>query len=281
VQVLAKKITGKSGERPKKIRKISPFRNVTELKNEIISFMNIHKTSFSNHASRISDYFEMCCFNYIVRFYTERNYEVTVQNLQDNKYRYKCSTQGNQENFSHFKVKREKGEITHEFEIHHNLAIQSSHHSDIFTTPDISVIQKESIEINEEFYAGSKKLSFAANQNLVTFCEVKQFTPFPELMFNFIGTVNELRPTHLDGTYISFDTLHLAPSLMISGKPNDHAIRIKKSLEGRYCVNIIYDLFTSTWHPFNKKNIRNLKTIRPSKTADFSINFEFSEDVEF
>ncbi len=223
--------------------------------------MNIHKTSFSNHASRISDYFEMCCFNYIVKFYTERDYEISVQNLRDNKYRYKCSTQGNQENFSYFTVNREKKGVIHEFEIHHNIAIQSAHDVNVYTTPDISVVQKSSIEINEEFYSGSKKLSFVAYTNLVTFCEVKQFTPFPELMFNFIGIVNEIKPTHLNGTFTVFDTLHLAPSLMISGKPNDHALKIKESLEGRYCINIIYDLFSSTWHPFTTKRIRELRTI--------------------
>lgn len=255
----------KKPNRGSKRRKISPFRNVTELEKEITNFMNVHKTSFSNHASRISDYFEMCCFNYIVRFYDERDYTVTIENLQSNKYRYKCSTQGNQENFSHFSIRREKRGISHAFEIHHNLAIQSSHDNGIYTTPDITVIRKGTIVTDEEFYAGKKKLSYAANNNLVTFCEVKQFNPFPELMFNFIGTVNELRPTLLNGLYLTLDPIHIAPSLMISGKPNDHATKIKKSLEERYCVNIVYDLFASTYHPFTRRRITELKTIIAKK----------------
>jgi hypothetical protein len=255
----------KKNRQGSKRRKISPFRNVTELEKEITDFMNIHKTSFSNHATRISDYFEMCCFNYIVRFYDERGFSVTIENLQGNRYRYKCSTQGNQENFSHFSIHREKGGTSHSFEIHHNLAIQSSHDNSIYTTPDIAVIGKETVVIDEEFYAGKKKLSYAANNNMVTFCEVKQFNPFPELMFNFIGTVNELRPTHLNGLHLTLDPMHIAPSLMISGKPNEHAMKIKKSLEERYCVNIVYDLFTSTYHPFARYRIRELKTIKAKK----------------
>jgi hypothetical protein len=260
---LPKKET-KTGTTSKR-RKISPFRNANELEKEITDFMNIHKTSFSNHASRISDYFEMCCFNYIVRFYEEKGYKVSIENLQDNKYRYKCSTQGNQENFSHFSIRKEKKGIMHVFEIHHNLAVQSSHDGGIYTTPDITVVKGKSIEIDEEFYAGSKKLSYIANTNLVTFCEVKQFHPFPELMFNFIGTVNELRPSHLDWSHAPLDPIHIAPSLMISGKPNSHALKIRESLENRYCVNIIYDLFTSSYHPFARRRITELKTIKPKK----------------
>jgi hypothetical protein len=270
---LAKKET-KEVARSSRRRKISPFRNVAELEKEIQEFMNIHKTSFSNHASRISDYFEMCCFNYIVRFYDEKDYIVSIENLQDNKYRYKCSTQGNQENFSHFNVSKEKNGATHHFEIHHNLAVQSSHEPGIYTTPDITVIKGQSIEIDEDFYAGKKKLSYVGNVNLVTFCEVKQFHPFPELMFNFIGTVNELRPTHLDWSHPTLEPAHIAPSLLISGKPNSHALKIKGSLEERYCVNIVYDLFTSTYHPFTRYRIRELKTIKPKK-AIYNFDEEF------
>ena len=52
---------------------------------------------------------------------------------------------------------------------------------------------------------------------------------------------------------------HIAPSLMISGKPNKQTTTIKKSLENRYCINIIYDLFYNATFTFSKGNINDLR----------------------
>ena len=227
--------------------------------------MNIHRTSFSNHASRISDYFEMCCFNYVVRFYKNKGYTVEVENLQAGKYRYKCSTQGNQINFSHFKVTKVLSETTFNFEIHHNLAVESFHEKLIYTTPDISIIKAGTIIEDLNHYGGAKKLSFVENMNLISFCEVKQFTPFPELLFNFMGTINELSNRILLKKQKTLKPVHIAPSLMISGKPNPHSTLIKKSLEKRYCVNILYDLFSTSNNPFKKHYIGAIKTIQSNE----------------
>lgn len=240
----------------------TPFRDVADLEKGITKFMNIHKVEISKHAKRISDYFEMCCFNYVVRFYKSKGYDVFIENLQDGKYKYKCSAQGNQENFSNFKISKTIRSVTHGFGVYHNLAVQSYHQEDIYTTPDISVIWYGTIEIDENHYQGSKKLYFASNQNLVTFCEVKQFPPFPELMFNFIGTVNEIMHSIIENRNPTFIPIQLAPSLLVSGKPNTHAIKIKESLEKRYCVNIIYDLFAPFGHVFTKYQIGYLRTIK-------------------
>jgi hypothetical protein len=233
--------------------------------------MNIHKTTFSNHASRISDYFEMCCFNYIVGFYKKKGYTVTVENLQHGKYRYKCSTQGNHVNFSYFKISKNLSANTYEFEIHHNLAVESFHAKHVYTTPDITIIKAKSIKEDLNHYGGNKKLSFVANKNLMSFCEAKQFTPFPELMFNFIGTVNELLHYIMYDIQFTEGSVQIAPSLMISGKPNAHAQRIKESLESRYRVNILYDVFSTINNPFKKYNIGNIKTIK--KIEKWALSF--------
>ncbi|MBK9504392.1 MAG: hypothetical protein IPO03_03315 [Bacteroidetes bacterium] len=93
----------------------------------------------------------------------------------------------------------------------------------------------------------------------MTFCEVKQFNPFPELLFNFIGVLNELKMEYMTNHSVKLPTDHIAPSLMISGKPNRQTIRIKESLEGRYCINIIYDLFYSATFTFSKGKINDLR----------------------
>lgn len=268
----------------KKPKTISPFRNVKELEEEIIQFMNIHKTNIANQASRMSDYFEMCCFNYIVKYYTSKGYRIEVENLQAGKYRYKCSTQGNHQNFSNFKISKTKRGVTFEYGIHHNIAVQSAYQRDIYTSPDISVINYGSIEEDESHYESKRKLSFVANDNLVTFCEAKQYTPFPELIFSFIGVLNELKPAIMNRTQQSLPVLHLAPSLMISGKSDDHVDKIKLSLESRHCINVIFDLYTPVAHPFSSSRIGFLKSIREvddDHNSNFKIGYEQVEENPF
>lgn len=257
------------------VNKRSPFKDVKELEKEITDYMNKHKVRIKNQASRISDYFEMCCFNYVVKFYERNGYEVNVENLQNGEYRYKCSTQGNQHNFSYFQVSIKPKNRWYRFHVHHNLAVQSSHEEDIYTTPDISVIRRNAIKLKDDFYEGNKKFSYVENDDLITFCEVKQFNPFPELLFNFIGTVNEVKSDIIKDEFEKAEPCHLAPSLMISGKPNKHAERIKASLERRYCINVIFDLFDSGSVQFSSAQLRGLRKIE--KRAEVFIN-EFDED---
>lgn len=238
----------------------SPFKDKSELESEIIAFINKHKETVANQAQRISAYFEMCCFNYIVRFYELNEYSLTIQNLQNGEYKYKCSVSGIHENFSHFRATINLDNTSHEFDILHNIAVESSHEPDIFVIPDISVVKSESSRITTDYYHSRKRLSFVRNEDLMTFCEAKHFTPFPELIFNFVGVVNELRNQILTKKEATFVPVHIAPSLMISGKPNKQTARIKDSLEGRYCINIIYDLFYSAKNTFSKRKIKELRT---------------------
>ena len=146
-----------------------------------------------------------------------------------------------------------------EFEIHHNLAVQSSHDSELFTTPDITIIKKGTAQTTTGYYDSKKRFSFVSNNNMMSFCECKQFNPFPELLFNFIGVVNELRREIIENTFEEIVPVQIAPSLMISGKPNKQTTKIKKSLENRYCINIIYDLFYSRTVTFAKRNVISLR----------------------
>lgn len=243
----------------KAVSRVSPFKDKALLEKEITDFANKYKAIVVNQANRISDYFEMSCFNYIVKFYELNGYELTVQNLQAGYYKYKCSTSGIQSNFSHFCASKKIGRRLYEFEIQHNLAVQSSHDRNIFTTPDISIIKKESVKISTEYYDFNRKFCFVKNEDLMTFCEVKQFNPFPELLFNFIGVVNELKKEYMVNKGIRHNPIHIAPSLMISGKPNKQTNNIKKSLEGRYVINIIYDLFYTGSLQFTEKYFDTLR----------------------
>lgn len=221
-----------------------------------------------NQSKRISDYFEMSCFNHIVHYYELNDYVITIENLQNGKYRYKCSTSGNQINFSHFNATKQTDNQIYEFEIQHNLAVQSSYDSEIFTTPDIAVIEKGKVKSKTDYYESKRVFSYVENINLQSFCEVKQFNPFPELIFNFIGIVNELKHEILTDTAEQIEPIQIAPSLMISGKPNKQTQKIKESLEKRYCINIIFDLFYSGTDTFSKKKVMNLRRVGKCPAAN-------------
>ena len=240
-------------------KKKSPFKDHSEFEKEIKEFANKYKTTVVNQAKRTSDYFEMTCFNYIVRFYELNNYTLEVKNLIEEKYRYKCSPAGIQSNFSHFEATINIDGKDSKFEIQHNLAIQSSHDKGIFTTPDISIIKKGKINYTKEYYNTKTTFSYVENLDIMSFCEVKQFNPFPELLFNFIGVLNELKKEYMTNEGVDLNPIHIAPSLMISGKPNKQTNAIKQSLENRYRINIIYDLFYSATFNFSKGNIELLR----------------------
>jgi hypothetical protein len=241
----------------------SPFRDKEDLKKEITKFINIHKASIVHQADRISDFFEMSCFNYIVGYYTKCGYEVKPAALQGGMYKYKCSTMGVQSNFSHFEAKFTTGEVISVFEIHHNLAVQSAHLDKIFTTPDISVIRASSVCYTTDHYERKVRFSFVKQADIISFCEVKNFNPFPELLFNYIGIINELNPSIIQDTAVIQSPGHIAPCLMISGHPNRHLKDIKESLESRYCINILFSLFYTATRTFSKKYLDQLRQTGP------------------
>ena len=201
----------------------------------------------------------MTCYNYIIRFYELNEYDVSVQNLQSGKYRYKCSPSGIQSNFSHFLATKKDDGRKKSYEIQHNLAVQSSQDNEIFTTPDIAIVKKGKVKYTKEYYDTKTTFSYVENKNLMSFCEVKQFNPFPELLFNFIGVLNELQKEYMNDAGKEHSPPHIAPSLMISGKPNKQTNRIRDSLKGRYCVNIFYDLFFNARFIFSKGNINEIR----------------------
>lgn len=130
----------------------SPFKDVVKFENELKSFSNRFKITIAEHSKRVSDYFEISCFNMIVRYYELNGYLVVPQNIIGKKYRYKCTTSGIQSNFSHFNAGKKFGNRFVEFDIHHNLAVQSSQDPQIFTTPDVVVTVANSVRYRNDYY---------------------------------------------------------------------------------------------------------------------------------
>lgn len=202
----------------------------------------------------------MACYNNIVRFYENNDYNVEIKNLQKSKFCYKCTTAGNPANYSYFEVKRQVGTVEFVFEIRHNINVKSYHNIDTFTTPDICIIKPDSIIEDDDFYDSKMKSYYVKNKELVSFCEVKNFNPYPELLFNFIGVVNELRPNLLR-TINRSGSRHLATTLMVSGKSNKHADKIIKNLQSRYHINVLSDLFNIGGVTFSRHTINRVKTV--------------------
>lgn len=121
-------------------KKQSPFKDASILVKDIESFLKSHSSLFKFQGNRISHFFEMNCYNYVVKFYENDGFNVVPQNLQQGIFKYKISAAGKPENFSHFLVSKNIKGKQYDFEIHHNLSIECAYENDIFYTADISVI---------------------------------------------------------------------------------------------------------------------------------------------
>jgi subtilase family serine protease len=217
-----------------------PYKKASTLNKNIEKFLTKHSATFRYQGSRISHFFEMTCYNDVVKYYEKNGFVVSPRNLQDKVFRYKISANGNPDNFSHFLVTKTIRGKEYKFEIHHNLSIECPYEKEIFYTADISVINSGTIERRSpETY--TTKRSCCAGDNVQTFFEIKHLSPFPELLFSFTGIPDNLLKR--DGRVGVIK--HLAPSLVMSGRANYHGEQIRKYLEGKYEINIIFDLFGS------------------------------------
>ncbi len=226
----------------------TPFKDASKFIKDIDSFLTKHSALFRFQGSRISHFFEITCYNDVVKFYENNGFVASPKNLNKDVFLYKISAAGNTDNFSYFIVSKKIKGTLYEFEVHHNLSIECAHERDIFYTADISVIKKDSVErIDPPTY--SQKRSCCRAKNLETFFEVKHLSPFPELLFSFTGFPDNFFIKEGRKRIIT----HLAPSLLISGRTNYHAKKIKEYIENRFGVNIIANLFGTPSAVYSKK----------------------------
>ena len=127
--------------------------------------------------------------------------------------------------------------------IYHNATVQSAFDEKVFTTPDIVISSSNTPAETNDYYVTKKTLSYIPKEHIVSFCEAKHLTPFPELIVNFIGIVHELKPNCVNDHEKHTDSEHIAPSLMMSGTFSKPTKRIQLSFEKRYYVNFFDNLF--------------------------------------
>ena len=257
------------------MKKTTPFKAPADFEKDLTAFSNRYNILLAKHAKRISDYFEMTCYNLVIRYYEKKGYKLEVQNLQSGKFKFKCSPTGLLKNFSYFKATKKGNQGVDDIVyIYHNATVQSAFDEKVFTTPDIVVSSSNTPAETNDYYVTKKALSYIPNEHIVTFCEAKHLTPFPELMINFIGTVHELKPDCLDnhGKYPVSE--HIAPSLMMSGTFGKPTKRIQHSFEKRYYINFFDNLFedVSVRLFLSKYSIEQIATL--GKKSDYAPLFE-------
>lgn len=64
------------------MKKTTPFKEPATFEKELTEFSNKYRMVIAEHSKRISDYFEMSCYNFVVRFYEKKGYQLSVQNLK-------------------------------------------------------------------------------------------------------------------------------------------------------------------------------------------------------
>jgi len=110
-----------------------------------------------------------------------------------------------------------KSKPNRDFEIRHNIRVQSAHDERVFVSPDYAVVEPESVEFTHVKHYYNFKADY-----FYTFAETKHYNPGPEMILNFVGLVNEIMPNLIDGNPPNNLPKHFGPALFISGVGNSH-----------------------------------------------------------
>ena len=238
----------------------SPYKDRTQLLKEISSFTTRNGAFFKQNANRMSDLFEMSVYNDAVKHYRRKKYIIKINNLmRDGTFKYKLTPAGLSENFSYFVATKKHDDQSEDVvEIHHNIKVQSFHDPHIYFTADVSVTRQNGV-VTEKLKS-KKSHSYISCQALLTFFEVKNMNPFPEVLFSFSGILYEIKPEFvLNPASLSIDTgkKHLTPSLVFSGSGGEHVESVANKLADRYGCNIIRGLYANKGKIYSYDNLRS------------------------
>jgi hypothetical protein len=240
----------------------TPFKARSEFHKEIQTFLNNYGKAINREVEKISTLFEITCYNYVIEYYVNQGFTLIPRNPKksENFFVYKTSPSGNLTNYSYFEARKQiqtnKGLQEISFDIRQNVPVQSNHDFDVYFTPDI-VICEDKFEMVKDFayYHSTRWRYYLKNEGLISFAEAKHYNPFPEILVSFIGIIHELKPGLLQKKGRK-NGVHLAPSLMISGRGGLPVERIKSNFEKRYMLNIFLGLI------FNADLIRTQRKMK-------------------
>lgn len=241
----------------------TPWKDRKDLLKDLSSFIRRNGGFFNQNSKRMSDLFEMSVYNDVIRYYKRYKYNIQLVNAIDGVFRYKLSTAGLADNFSYFLASRTFGrgknnEVV-EVEIHHNLKVQSAHNERIYYTADISVCEKDGAKT--VVYNNNRRHSFVQNNRLITFFEVKNLNPFPEVLFGFSGLVLEVMPNQIIKDSSLNDEKpqrHLSPAIVFSGGASEHVTMVAEDLKKRYGYNVIFGLYNNKGQIYSFKGLNQI-----------------------
>ena len=98
------------------------LRDNKEFEKDLKDFANKFRVTIAEHSLKTSGYFEISCYNLILRYYEKKGYTLEVMNLQSDGFKFKCGPHGYISNFSYFKATKGKrifkmAPIHHHFEL--------------------------------------------------------------------------------------------------------------------------------------------------------------------
>ncbi|BCV33567.1 hypothetical protein [Shewanella algae] len=238
----------------------SPYKDRKLLLKDISSFTTRNGAFFKQNAKRMSDLFEMSVYNDAVKYYRRKKYTISINNLmRDGTFKYKLTPAGLSENFSYFvATKKNNKQPDDVVEIHHNIKVQSHHDPHIYFTADVSVTNEDGVTTQNQ--KNRKSHSFIPSDALLTFFEVKNMNPFPEVLFSFTGILYEVKPEFVlnsSALGISTGKKHLTPSLVFSGSGGAHVESVADKLGQRYGCNIIRGLYANKGKIYSYDKLRS------------------------
>lgn len=240
----------------------TPFKARDEFHKEIQTFLNYYGTTINREVEKISTLFEITCYNYVIEFYVTQGFTLIPRNPKNsgNFFIYKTSPAGNLPNYSYFEARKtvqtNTGPRKISFDIRQNVPVQSSHDLDVYFTPDIVICVNQFDTVKDHsYYHATRWRHYLKNEGLISFAEAKHYNPFPEILVSFIGIIHELNPSLLKKNGKK-SGIHLAPSLMVSGRGGAPVERIKTNFEKRYTLNIFLGLIFNTGPNWSKSKMK-------------------------
>mgnify|MGYP000870101722 CR=1 FL=1 len=227
----------------------SPFKDKALLIASIKAYLTRNNAVFVSQGSRISEFFEMCCFNDVVEFYRQQGFSVLPKQLgKSGEFVYKLKPNGSHENFSYFEIEKTIKGNPWKFQVHHNLPLECVHEPGIFYVSDIAVVTAGAVK-RENVAVYSQKRSYCPASAVQTFFEVKHMAPFPELLFSFTGIILNF----LVESVRADKPTHIAPAVLISGNLNTHTEKISTFVSTKYRGNVIASLFCRPSSIYSKR----------------------------
>lgn len=220
------------------------FVPLDEIKSAVNAFLSEYGTRIAQHTDKIGTYAEIAAYHSVIEFYRKSHFRCGVENVKQGLFRYKLTPTGNPSNFSYFSV-RKSGRV---YSVLTNVSVESAHAARHYFSADIVVADDQSVQMQrgpDNLEVGIRRsVFFVPNESLRTFLEIKNMSPFPELLFSFSGLLFEMMPDIFFKKVASRKRIHIAPSLVCSFAGSGHANYIRRTLLQRWHINIFTDFLS-------------------------------------